>query len=146
AIGANSTIFSLVNTILLRQLPAPHPDQLVQLSMVTSSGRTGQLTIPMFREIRGAQKIFSGMFSRWADAVLSFEGDAGLAQASIWAVSGNFYFELGARPFSGRLLTSNDAPLDDVTFTHVAVIGYGFWQRYFGADPAVLGKTLRVEG
>lgn len=146
AISANTTIFTLLNSVLLRNLRAPRPEQLVQLFTVTSSGRTRNLTLPMFREIENSQQVFSSMFGWWGDAVLSIESSGGLVQGEVWAVSGNFYSELAAVPFAGRLLTPSDVQLDDFNPSPVAVMGYGFWQRNYGGDPAVLGKSIRIEG
>jgi hypothetical protein len=86
------------------------------------------------------------MFCWWDDAVLSVDGGHGVTKSAVWGVSGNFYSELGASPYTGRLFTPDDVHINSFALSPVAVIGYRFWQRYFGGDPAVLGKTIRVEG
>jgi predicted permease len=145
-IGANTAIFSLLNAVMLRKLPVRQPDQLVELFTRDRSGRTGQLSFPLFEEIERRQRVFSGMFAWWGDGVFNVEANGVLSQGDIYAVTGDFYSELGVTPLLGRLLTPADVNLHGGSPAAVAVLGCGFWQRYYGGDATVLGKTVRIEG
>ena len=64
----------------------------------------------------------------------------------LWAATGNVYEELGVRPVAGRLLAAGDMSVDPPGAEAVAVLGYGFWQRHYGGDKSVIGRTIQVEG
>ncbi len=145
-IGANTAIFSLLNALMFRELPVRHPGQLVQVFTRDRIGRTGHLSFPLFEEIERRQRVFSGMFAWFGDGVFSVEGNGTLTRGDIYCVTGNFYSELGVTPLLGRLLTAADVNLHGASPASVAVLGYGFWQRYYGGDSAVIGKTVRVQG
>jgi predicted permease len=145
-IGANTATFSLLNALVLRALPVRQPQQLVSLSIVRPGDQSADLSFPVFEQIEQRQRVFSGMFAYWGDAVLNVESDGQISLGDIWAVTGNFCSELGLRAHLGRLLDSADVNLHDAAPASVAVIGYGFWQRHYGGDVNVLGKTVKVEG
>lgn len=144
-IGANVAIFTLINALLLRDLPVPHPERLIELSLVRE-GHKIPFSYPMLRELDRGQRVFSG-FVGWADSAASnIEVNGVFAHSNVLAVTSNFYSELGVAPLLGRLLTSEDVnPHAGSTF-QVAVIGYEFWQRRFGGAPDVVGKQVRIEG
>ncbi|MGI9075218.1 MAG: ADOP family duplicated permease [Bryobacteraceae bacterium] len=144
-IGANTAIFSLLNAIAFRDLPVPHPEQLVRVGIHSPDDPFTALSLPMFEEFARGQRVFSAMFAWWGDAVLNVETEGGLSRADIWAVTGNFYSELGAVPEIGRLLVSADVNLRAAP-AQLAVLGYGFWQRHYGGAKNVIGKTIKIEG
>jgi len=144
-VGANTAIFSLLNAVVLRDLPVPHPEQLVRVGVHSPGDPFTALSLPMFEEFAGRQKIFSAMFAWWGDAVLNVETEGVLSRADVWAVTGNFHSELGAVPEIGRLLLPADVNLSTAP-AQVAVLGYGFWQRHYGGAKNVIGKTIKVEG
>jgi len=145
-IGANTAIFSLLDGLVLRDLPVPHPEQLVHFGAHAPSDDYALVSLPMFEEITRDQKVFSSTFAWWGDGVFNVETDGELSRADIWAVTGNFYSELGATPEIGRLIVPADVNLNAASPVQVAVLGYEFWQRYYGGRRDALGKTLKIEG
>ena len=144
-IGANVAIFTLINALLLRDLPVPHPERLVELSVVRHGDKI-PFSYPMFRELDRGQRVFSGLVG-WSESMMpNVEVSGVFALSNVLAVTSNFYFELGATPLLGRLLTSEDINPHAGSTSQVAVIGYEFWQRRFGSAPDVLGKQVRIEG
>ena len=143
-IGANTAIFSLLDGLVLRDLPVPHPEQLVRFGVHAHGDPFTALSFPMFEEIERDQKVFSGMFAWSGDAVFNVETKSELSRAGIWAVTGNFYSELGATPQIGRLIEPRD--VNPALPAQVAVLGYGFWQRHYAGARDVIGKTLKIEG
>ena len=143
-IGANVAIFTLINALLLRDLPAPHPDRLVELSVVRNGDKI-PFSYPMFRELDRGQRVFSSLIA-WSGGIISnVEVNGVFARANVLAVTSNFYSELGVAPLRGRLLISADVNPHAGSTSQVAVIGYEFWQRRFGGAPDVVGKQVRVE-
>jgi len=144
-IGANVAIFTLVNALLLRDLPVPHPDRLVELSLVRE-GHKITFSYPMFRELDRGQRVFSA-FIGWSGPWLSnVDVNGVLAQSRVDSATANYYSELGAAPLLGRLLTSGDVNLHAGSTSQVAVIGYEFWQQRLGGARDAIGKQIRIEG
>ncbi len=144
-IGANVAIFTLINALLLRDLPVPHPERLVELSLVRQ-GHKGTFSYPMFRELDRGQRIFSGLIG-WAESTRpNVEVGGVFAQGNVLGVTGNYYSELGATPLLGRLLTLEDVNPHAGSTSQVAVIGYEFWQQRLGGAQDVIGKQIRIEG
>lgn len=144
-IGANIAIFTLINALLLRDLPVPHPERLVELSVVRQGDKI-PFSYPMFRELDRGQRVFSGLIG-WSDSIIpNVEVSGVFARANVLAVTSNFYSELGAAPLLGRLLTLEDVDPHAGATSQVAVIGFEFWQQRFGGVPGVIGKQARIEG
>src|SRR5260370_10880873 len=138
-IGANTAIFSLVDTFLLRVLPVKDPQQLVFIRATLPKGGThGDFPYATFEALRARNYSFSGMFA-WdgsrVNAVL--DGQAELIDGDF--VSANYWDVLGVAAFLGRTFNADD---DQPGKNPVAVISYDFWQRRFARDPAAVGKTL----
>jgi predicted permease len=136
-IGANTAIFSIVDAVLLRMLPVHEPQQLVEVSR--EGGRT--LSYPMFEIIRDRNEVFSGVLltSSGRFAASARLGSTDLGDVHFSPVSGDYFSVLGISPVIGRALSEQD-----LTTANAVVISYGFWQRAFAGDPAVLGKTLSL--
>ena len=144
-IGANVAIFSLINALLLRDLPVPHPERIVELSVVRHGDKI-PFSYPMFRELDRGQLAFSSLIG-WSEYMIpNVEVSGVFARCTILEATSNFYSELGVGPLLGRLLTSEDVNPHAGSTLQVAVIGYEFWQRRFGGAPDVLGKQVRIEG
>ena len=146
-IGANTAIFTLMDQILLRMLPVREPERIVQLNEVgprfgSSRGEKAS-SYPLYRDIRDGNGVFDGLIARYATSIaLGYKGQTDRANAEI--VTGNYFDVLGVRPRLGRLLTAED---DRTPGAHpVVVLGFGFFQRKFGADPNVLQSTVLVNG
>ena len=138
-IGANTAIFSLVNTVLLRPLPVPNPKQIVSVSL---SGKTDPLlafSYPNYRDFRDRNTVLSGLLVyRFAPLSLSREG----GNERVWGyeVSGNYFDVLGVQAIKGRTFLPEE---DRTKLTNpVIVISYGAWQRRFAGDPNLVGKEV----
>jgi predicted permease len=140
-IGANTAIFSLVDTVLLRLLPVERPQELVFLQAAGSEGRAGAPPYPCFERLRSETTAFTAMAAFAADD-LRVELDGRPEQVFGQVTSGNYLELLGLKPAAGRLLTQGD----EATDPPVAVIGYGYWQRRFGGAPDAIGRTLGYGG
>jgi predicted permease len=153
-IGATTAMFSLYHQILLRPMPVPEPEQLVNLAApgpkpgggiqdLGLNDREAQFSYPMFRDLEKAQTGFTGI-AAYVDylANLSFEDRP--TSGRVYMVSGSYFDVLNLRPALGRFLTPDDEP--QVGEAAVAVLSYELWQRVFGGDAAVIGKTLTVNG
>lgn len=149
-IGANATIFSILDPLLLRKLPVQDPDSLVFLgnaglwnaarSVDYDTAITSELNA--YRHYRDENRVFSGIlfFTGTEDYDLTRGDEA--SSASGETVSSNFFSMLGVRPYLGRLVGQEDG--DSATASPVAVISYAYWRREFAADPAVIGKTVSL--
>ena len=152
-IGANSAIFSLFDQMLLRPLPVPHPEQLVNLKSPgpkngsTSCGQAGGcdeiFSYPMYKDLDKAQASFTGLAAH-----RNFGGSVGFQGTSLNAegllVSGNYFQVLGLNPVLGRLFTAED---DKTVGAHfVVVLGYDYWRTRFALDPSILNQTLLING
>jgi predicted permease len=144
-IGANTAIFTLINALLLRDLPVRQPERLVRLSPIRQGDKI-TFSYPMFREVERGQRVFSSLMAWSTNALSNVEVNGVLTRDRVLAVSGNAYSVLGTTPLLGRLLTPDDSNLSAGANSQVAVIGYEFWQRQFGAAPDVVRKQIRIEG
>src|ERR1700678_524276 len=130
-IGANTAIFSLIDTVMLRSLPVQNPEQLVLLARTRlDAGREPDLSFsnPVWEEIRNRQDIFSGIF---ATSDIAFDLAQGGEAHSIKGMytSGDFFNTLGVQPAAGRLLNHSD---DVRGCPGAVVLSYGFWQEHYG--------------
>ena len=152
-IGANSAIFSLFDQMLLRPLPVPHPEELVNFKSPgpkpgsNSCGQAGScdeiFSYPMFRDLEAAQTSFTGIAAH-----RNFGGSIGYQGTSLGgdglAVSGSYFPVLGLTPALGRLFTPED---DKTVGNHfVVVLSHRYWQTRFEGNPAILNETLVVNG
>jgi predicted permease len=138
-IGANTAIFSLVDTFLLRVLLVKDPQQLVFIRTTRPKGGTRvDFSYATFEALRGHNNSFSGMFA-WDGSRVSavLNGQAEIIDADF--VSGKYWDVLGVAALLGRTFTADD---DQPGKNPVAVISYDLWQRHYARDPAVVGKTL----
>ena len=146
-IGANTAIFGLTDQVLLRLLPVKDPGQLVLLDGPGPfQGRTfnnATFSYPMYRDFRDRNTVFAGVLARFPTPLTLMVGDRA-ERVSGELVSGNYFDVLGVRPALGRLLGPDD---DRTPGGHpVAVLSHNFWMRRFAGDPAVLNRTIRLNG
>jgi predicted permease len=144
-IGANSALFSVLRSVLLRPLPYPDAEQLVQVwSDTRLKGRAQPewLSPPDFVDWRDGNRTFSGMaaYQGWAPDLTGSGEPEALGGV---LVSGNYFNVLGASPARGRLLTMAD---DDAGAERVVVLSDAVWRRRFGSDPGILGKVITLNG
>lgn len=141
-IGANSAIFSLLNSLLLRPRPVSHPEQLVELYVSEGEQRPYSATsYPSYLDLRDRNDVLTGLA---AYGIRQFKfGDANEVE-QIWgeAVSGNYFDVLGVAAQKGRTFSADE---DVVPRRNpVAMISHSLWQRRFNSDPEVIGKTVTL--
>ncbi len=139
-IGANSAIFSVIETVLLRPLPFPRPHELAMLWSTPDHGNGRETdSFPDYEDIRNESKSFASLAAyTQASTVLSTGGDPielrGLAATS------DIFSVLGVSPVLGRAYTR----AEDSPDAHVVVLTYEAWQRYFNGDGKILGQPVRL--
>ena len=146
-IGANTAIFSVVNTVLLRPLPFDRPEQLLMVWQTHPFGKKlGYDQLPTspadFADWRRAADAFEEL-SAMAGGSWNLTGAGAAERVSGARVSANLLRLLRVRPAAGR----DFLPEEETYGRHrVVILGHGFWQRRFGGDPQVIGRTLTLDG
>jgi putative ABC transport system permease protein len=143
-IGANSAIFSVVHAVLLRPLPYPSPERLMTLwSYNPRQGFDKDVSAyPNFDDWQRQSKSFEGMAAYFgADFALTQAGDP--AQITGALVTPGFFETLGVAPLRGRAFSRSDGAAGA---SPVAMLSHGLWQTGFGSDPAVLGRSIVLDG
>jgi predicted permease len=151
-IGANTTIFSMVNGFILRPLPVQNPEELVVpfWGGKTDAEAWGPFSYANYVDLRERNKSLSGLLAVTLTSAGISSGDrgggaSGRAEVVLGeVVSGNYFDVLGVEPVLGRGFLPEE---DRAQNAHpVAVISHALWQRWFNADPSVLGKTIQLNG
>ncbi len=141
-IGANTAIFSLVNSILLRPLPYRESEQLVR--MIQASPKLGLSTWGLsqadFAAYREQNRSFESL-AIFSAGGINLTGDGEPERLPVSNVTADFFKVLGVNPIAGRTFQEGE---DTPGKNSVCVISYGFWQRRFAADPNVIGRTLTL--
>ena len=144
-IGANTAIFSLINTLMLRRLPVRDPGQLVELlSQYPGEPRTNCCGGKVYAHIRDYNHVFSGIIGT---AASGFKVRAeGLEPETVTGnyVVGDFFPVLGVKPAIGRLIGPEDDHMGSAN-SAVAVVSWSYWKNRFDLHPAILGKQILVE-
>ena len=144
-IGANTAIFSIVDSLLLRTLPIAEPERLAAIVAAPPSGQQ-TWTYPIWEEIKRHADRFDGAFA-WtrfdAEFNLSQGGETKYANG-VWASAASFDV-LGIKPVRGRLFTPADDTRGGGPDGPVVVISHAFWQKHFGGAPDAIGRTLTLE-
>ena len=149
-IGANTSIFQLLDAITLRSLPVRKPNELMLINAPNAKERSGRtngsapiFSYPIYEQIRDHQEAFSGL-AVWQSTTFNMADGGMVCPAKGMFVNGDFFNTLGVPPQLGRLFSSTDdqrgCPLQG------AVISYGYWQKEFGGKNSALGSKLIVEG
>jgi putative ABC transport system permease protein len=145
-IGANTALFEVVDAVRLRPLPVSDPDGLFEVRLATLEGARGNfqswhpaVTQPVWRELQERQQAFELFAWSRARFNLSESGEARPADG-LW-VTGDFFDILGLRAAQGRLLSPED---DRPGCAPRAVLSHAFWQRAYGGDPSVVGRTITL--
>ena len=155
-IGANTAIFTVINSVLLSTLPVKDPRQLVVLtdpdshgmSVGSEDGDRDLLTYPEFQELGERNQVFSGILAADSSVprlVVAVEGSEQSGEGSpayVGMVSGSYFSVLGVNAILGRTFTTDVDKLRDAN--PVAVISYHFWRSRFGGEPSVLGRKIRI--
>jgi predicted permease len=156
-IGANTAIFTLINSLMLKSLPVRQPQQLVSFGKEIDGGQVDGIgpgpldifTYDFYKQVEQQHDPFQDVcaFASFHVMVSVRPGSAQggpASQATSHLVSGNFFHVLGAEPMMGRPITPEDA--DAPGRNPVAVVSYQYWQQTLAADASVLGKTIAING
>ena len=152
-IGTATAMFSIYDEFLLRRLPVPEPEKLVNftspgprpgnMSTNVAGSEDNVFSYPMFRDLEKIQQVFTGVAAhRQFSANIATPSDS--SHESCLLVSGSYFSVLGIQPVLGRLLNSNDDSI--IGEGRVAVLGYDYWQNHLGGDPDILNQSIIVNG
>jgi len=141
-IGANTAIFSAVNAVLLKPLPFPESEQLLDLSETFKPDGYGSVSVPTLEDWKNQNTVFEGM-SAYTFTSFNLEGGDTPQRISGLRVGANYFDVLGVKPALGRTFF----PGEDVAGRdQVVVLGDDLWRRSFGADPAIVNQTIPLNG
>lgn len=142
-VGANTAIFSIVNAVLLRSLPFRDPDRLVRITFNNPGVglRDVRFSVPELDDLRYRAGVFDDVSAVLGGSV-NLTGGKQPERLELLVSNYNYFSMLGATPQKGRLFGRQDFALG---FAPVVVISDGLWRRSFGADPDILGRTLRLD-
>jgi len=139
-IGANTAIFSVVYGVLLKPLPYPEPDQLVQLRTDWSGSPSSVIGSTTFVEVK-AQSLSLARIAAYSGGDMTLTGAGSAEQVVAGAVTADFFPLLGVQPAWGRNFTREE---DTPNGPKAVILGHGLWQSRFGGDADVLGRTITL--
>lgn len=144
-IGANTAVFSVVSNVLLRPLPFTEPERLVTVWERNPKAGYDDNTVAAgtFADWKEQNQVFESMAALSIDRGLNLTGDAEPERVTAVPVSANLFQVLGVAPIHGRTFAAEEEILGR---DRVVILSHGLWQRRFGADPQVLGKTIALDG
>jgi putative ABC transport system permease protein len=143
-IGANTAIFSVVNRVLLTRLPYQQPDRLVMVWEKNPHNTSGRNVVSPdnFLDWQSQNTVFEQMAASY-DARVNLTGKDEPEEVAIQAVSPNLFSLLGVNAAIGRVFTAEDGQQGH---DNIVILSYGLWQRKFGADRNLVGKTIQIDG
>lgn len=142
-IGANTAIFSVVRGVLLKPLPHRDGDRLLYLRhSVQASGTDIAFSVPEINDFRRESRTLE-QIAEYSPITLNFVDENNASQIDVGLVTGNYLSVMGLAPIMGRSFTDGD---DGAGAAPVIMLTYGYWQSYFGGDPNIVGRTLRIAG
>src|SRR5580765_6720497 len=143
AIGATTSIFSIVNGVLLKPLPFEKPDRLVFVSSMSREGRTNPMSTLDFIDYRDQSKSFVGMAAYDHQAMNLTGTGAEPVRLEAAQVGAQFFDLLGVRAARGRTFARNE---DTKEAAHVVVLSDATWRNRFGGDERLVGQEIRLDG
>ena len=143
-IGAATTIFSVVNGVLLTPLPYRDPQQLVVFYGTSPEKQLAEVSFPsgLFVAVREKSRAFDNM-AAFDQPGFTLTGSGDPVRVDAATVSEDFFRVFGTAPLMGRTFVAGEYRPDNIT---VSVISYGLWQRMFGGDPKILGRVIKLNG
>jgi predicted permease len=141
-IGANTTLFSVVNGVLLNPLPYPHSEQLVAVYASTPGFDLGPAVYLNFLDWQRDTRTFSSL-ALYRNQNYNVTGASEAERLSGYMISADFFSTLGVQPILGRAFRSDD---DQLGAAPAVILGGGLWRRKFGSSPEVIGKSLTLNG
>jgi predicted permease len=144
-IGANTTIFSMVDSFILRPLPVTDPAQITVLTQMQKDGTSNNtFSIPDYRDVRSqSSEIFSNLLA-YQLGMDGLNANGKTDRILTNYVSGNFFSTLAIKPALGRFILPSEGEV--MGADPVLVLSYSYWQTRFGADPQIVGKKLSLNG
>jgi len=142
-IGANTAIFSLVNTVALRPLPVAAAERIVELTPLGKGASIGSFSYPVYKDFRDKNEVFDGL-AAYCPAPMSLSRNGVNERVWGYLATGNYFEMLGMRAFKGRMFTQEEDRVPGAS--PVAVVSYGCWQRRFGGDPNLVGRGVKLNG
>lgn len=142
AIGANTTMFTALNAVLLRPLPYPQADRLVELREATRHGNASVVAYPDFLDWQQQNTVFAQM-AAYQLAAFNLTGTDDPERVPGLRITADFFRTLGVKPALGRDFVAEE---DEPGGPTVLLLSHRLWQRRFGADPSVVGRTVLLEG
>jgi len=143
-IGANTAIFTVVNTVLLQPLAYPQPDRLVQLELSSTEGNANVTSIPKYAIWREQTQVFQDVAAYDAGGPgVNLTGGDRPEQLKGVHVSASFFPLFGASMAAGRAFSEDE---DRPGGAHLVVLGNGLWRRRFAADPNIVGRNIELGG
>ena len=142
-IGVNATVFTLANGVLFKSMPFDQNDRILYLSMRNANrgDRRAGVSVPDFRDWKASQKSFEDMGAYVPDGV-NYSDKTGLPEVyNVARMTANSFRMIGQKPVIGRDFADAD---EKPGAPAVTILGYGLWERRYGKDPAVLGRSVRV--
>jgi predicted permease len=143
-IGATTAIFSVVRGVMLKPLPHRAGDRLMYLRQSTRGpgGENVAFSVPEVMDFRSGSRALAGI-AEYSPLTLTLVGDNEAVRIDVGLVTGNYFSVMGLSPVIGRSFTEGD---DGTSAAPVMMLTHDYWQKRFGGDPAVVGRTLRVGG
>jgi putative ABC transport system permease protein len=141
-IGANTAMFSIVHSVLLRPLPYERPDELVYMYGAFRQGNQASVSPPDYLDYRNRNSVFSSLAGRtvFGTAVLTGSDEPERVQSSI--ATANFFSTLGIKPYRGRVFLPEEEQGDHA----VVILSFGLWQRRYAGDARIIGTTIPIDG
>jgi predicted permease len=142
--AVNTTVFSIINGLLLRPLPVPHAEQIAVLAM-TQEGTPGfqRFSFPDYQDISRQAEGFSEIFG-YRPTLVGLSVDGKLDHCVLSRVTSNYFSGLGIEPALGRLILPSEGQTPGAD--PILVLGYSYWQKRFGGDRGVVGKQAQING
>jgi macrolide transport system ATP-binding/permease protein len=142
--AVNTTVFSVINGLILRPLPVPHPEQIVVLGLQQQGTPGNQpFSYPDYEDVRDQSDSFSEVFA-YHPTLVAFAVDGRGDHCVVARVSGNYFSALGIKPAIGRLILPSESRVPGAD--SVVVLGYSYWQKRFGGAADVVGKQVTLGG
>ena len=141
-IGANTSLFSVVNGVILNPLPFPQPDQLVALYESKVHFEDGAISYPNFLDWQRDNRTFSSI-AAFLPTSVSLTGAGEAERISVERISAEFFSTMGVATIAGRDFSKED---DVLGASPVALMSEGFWREKFGAVPDIVGRTISLDG
>ena len=141
-IGANATVFTVVNAVLFKPPPYDDPERVVAVYQDSDAGDPSSSSFPATRDMATYTDVFSGV-AAMSSATITWEAEDGPRPALVEFVTASYFPVLGLQPSIGRWF---ETALDNVGAGNFAVVSHRAWRTQFGADPRIVGRTLRMGG